>query len=279
MEIQFDVPYVDVTLENVIKKKSLKVRALIDTGATSSCLTRNIIRQLELPIIGVAEVVSVTGKFTVNIYLASFLIDGQKFENVQVMEAELGDDTAALIGWDIIKNSTLLSSISSKLVGQVTHFLTNIPSLKKSLVLILGQDTTEIFRLRIVQQHLAQKGYNGIIVKEQPDINIQSIEEKVNMLASLCRFIVCDNSFTSGHIDELKICAINRFVTAIIQEKGKGATWMQVDYKYDFSFMNTFYYDDPSDIPNAANQAIAWAENKLNDRKLIYDKIYTWRSP
>jgi hypothetical protein len=46
------------------------------------------------------------------------------------------------------------------------------------------------------------------------------------MLASNSRFVICDNTVSSGHIDELRICATNRFVIAIVQEEGKGATWM-----------------------------------------------------
>ena len=120
-------------------------------------------------------------------------------------------------------------------------------------------------------------GYEGIIVKEILDIEIQSVEEKVNMLASLSRFIICDNSFTSGHIDELKICASNRFTTAIIQEENKGATWMQADYSIDYNFMQTFTYTDVSKISEVVKQSVVWAEEQLKKRTELLNSLYHWR--
>jgi hypothetical protein len=200
-------------------------------------------------------------------------------DNFECTVVEIADPTPPLIGWDVIQKSSLLAAISARIPGHVVHFLTAIPTLKQQMVLVLGQDTTHINRLKAIQNHLSSHGYSGIIVKEQTDIDIQSVEEKVNMLASLCRFVICDNSFASGHIDELKICAQNRFVTAVIQEKGKGATWMQSDYRVDFSFIDIFEYPDVAGIPLAVDQAVKWADKKLDDRKNVFNSLYTWRTP
>lgn len=161
--------------------------------------------------------------------------------------------------------------------GLVVSVCDIIQQTKKQFVLVLGQDTTEIYRLHLICDALKNIGYTGIIVKEIPDLEIQSIEEKVNMLASLSRFVICDNSFTSGHIDELKICSSNRFTTAIIQEEGKGATWMQADYPVDFKFIHTFSYSDISKISAVTKQAAYWAEDWLNIRTGNLNSLYPWR--
>jgi hypothetical protein len=93
------------------------------------------------------------------------------------------------------------------------------------------------------------------------------------MLASLCRFVICENTV----VDELKICANNRFVTAILQEQGKGATWMQSDYNVDYSFMKTFYYPSLRKIDEVVDTAIKWAEDKIEERRLKFNKLYKWR--
>jgi len=182
-----------------------------------------------------------------------------------------------LLGWDIIKQGIRHPVFINLVVGDIVHILDAIPSFKKNTVLVLGQDTSEIDRLRSIQAKLKNLGYTGIIVKDIADIDIQSVEEKVNMLASLSRFVICENSTTSGHIDELKICATNRFVTAILQQEGMGATWMQADYPLDFSFIKTFFYPTRTETPSAVEKAAEWAEKKLNERKLYFDRLYSWR--
>jgi len=199
---------------------------------------------------------------------------GGKIFSCQAVEVE--NPCPLLIGWDIIKQGNL-PEIPTKIVGNIVHFLSIIPKLKRELVLVLGQDTTEIERLRVIQNQLKPLRYSGIIVKEYPDIDIQSVEEKVNMLASLCRFVICENSVASGHIDELKICRDNRFVTAILQERGKGATWMQADYPIDYPFMKVFEYPDPASMPLYVMKAVEWAEKKQTKRKKMFDNLYTWR--
>ena len=261
--------YVDIEIHNLANGKSIDCKALIDTGASSCCLPRSIALALDLRPNSMALISSVMGTLAVPQYLVRLVIGKETFRCTVV---EIADPTPALIGWDVIQQSSLLTTISTKIPGHIVHFLTAIPTLKRQMVLVLGQDTTHIDRLN-------SHGYIGIIVKEQSDIDIQSIEEKVNMLASLCRFVICDNSFPSGHIDELKICALNRFVTAVIQEKGKGATWMQSDYRFDFSFIEVFEYPDVGNIRRTVDKAVEWAERKLTDRKSFFDKLYTWRTP
>ncbi|MCX5904302.1 MAG: retropepsin-like aspartic protease [Proteobacteria bacterium] len=271
-----DQPYIALKLHNSVNGKSIDCCALIDTGASSCCIPTSMVRALSLPQTGIVRISTAAGVLDVPQYVVQVVIEKQVFDCVVV---EVSDPTPMLIGWDVIQKSNLLHTISAKIPGQVVHFLTAIPTLKKQMVLVLGQDTTHIDRLMLIKNQLNVRGYTGIIVKDQSDVDIQSIEEKVNMLASLCRFVICDNSFPSGHIDELKICSLNRFVTAVIQEKGRGATWMQSDYPVDYSFITVIEYSDIRGIPDVVEQAIEWAKNKLDERKSFFDKIYRWRTP
>lgn len=268
--------YIDLEIHNPGNGKSITCKALIDTGASACCLPRSIAVSLGLSPFSMVRISSVTEMIDVPQYFVRLVIGEENFDCSVV---EISDPTPVLIGWDVIQKSNLLTTISAKIPGHVVHFLTAIPTLKQQLVLVLGQDTTHIARLKAIQSRLASVGFTGIIVKDQSDIDIQSVEEKVNMLASLCRFVICDNSFASGHIDELKICALNRFVTAIIQEEGKGATWMQSDYPLDYSFISVFHYSDVGKIPQAVDQAVDWARKKLDERKRFFDKLYSWRAP
>ena len=98
------------------------------------------------------------------------------------------------------------------------------------------------------------------------------------MLGSLSRFIICENSESSGHIIELGLASTNRFVTAILQQRGTGATWMQSDYSFDFSFMKAFEYDHPDNVEPIVNEALEWAEEKVRERAAYFNKLYPWRA-
>jgi len=268
-------PYIEVRFSSPCEDVSIRCRTLLDTGAETTCIPEELVHALHLQVHDKRVIETVAGEVRdVGKYFVNVQIGNNLFSKHPVLAIPL---KTPLIGWDILGRGVVLYSLMSRVFGQIIHVLGAIPSFKQRTVLVLGQDTTQIIRLQAIQDRLRGRGYTGIIVKDQADIEIQSIEEKVNMLASLCRFVICDNTFPSGHIDELKICSLNRFVTAILQEEGKGATWMQVDYPLDFSFMKIFKYSSVKQIDSAVNNAVKWAEKKIVERKAFFNRLYSWR--
>ena len=248
---------------------------LIDTGADLTCIPESIAHQLGLQTHDTVVVATAAGnvshlrRVTVGVH-----ISWQTFHVSAVVLPRIG---RPLIGWNILSQGAALPTFTTPIVNTVLQILGAIPTLKSKAVLILGQDTTEIHRLRAIQTRLSDLGYTGLIVKDITDIEIQSVEEKVNMLASISRFVICENSTTSGYIDELKICANNRFVTALLQEGGKGATWMQADYSVDYPFIKTFEYPSSLDVSGKVDEAVKWAEQKLEQRRQEFNRLYPWR--
>jgi len=233
-----------------------------------------LLRKLECTPIGNSLVHTSSGTSFVDIFLVELQIKNKVY-NVNVCGIDSID--FVIIGWDVISTNKILPNLMETIFDQTISFLKIIPELKKTSVLILGQDSTEIVRLHEIKDSIKCLGYEGIIVKEITDINIQSIEEKVNMLGSLSRFIICDNSIPSGHIDELKICTINRFITAVIQESGKGGSWMQADYQFDFNFIKSFNYENIHFIKTLMPEVIDWAEKQLKTREMNLNSLYNWR--
>jgi predicted aspartyl protease len=270
-------PYIEAQFSNTDETLSVTCHALIDTGADVSCISDEIAKSLELQsgVYSYIVVQTAIGQTQVARCPVNIIVGGKLFRNQSVII--LPNLSTPLIGWDILGEQSILSSISSRLFNEVIHILGSLDSLKRQTVLILGQDSTEIHRLRAIELRLKALGYTGIIVKDIADIEIQSTEEKVNMLASLCRFVICENSVASGHIDELKICASNRFVTAILQQEGLGATWMQADYALDFPFIKTFKYSNIEEIEPFVDAAVAWAEAKIEERRTFFNDLYHWR--
>lgn len=275
MSLKKEARIVNALITNLITGSNLKVTALIDTGAEMTCIPKNLAENLGLTPIGIVRIATGAGELDVENAIININIEKQTFKNVKVLI--LPHVNTVLIGWDILSKDNSFTFFKDIIFKDIINIINVIPFLKKDTILILGQDTTEIDRLRSIQIRLSKLSYNSIIVKDITDIEIQSTEEKVTMLASLCRFIICENSTTSGHIDELKICASNRFVTAIIQQEGQGATWMQADYNLDFSFLEQFTYPAIHNMDPCVDSAVKWAEKKVEERKKYFNKLYHWR--
>jgi len=274
MPIRKSLPSIEVTFFNPQNDKKIQARALVDTGANVTVIPESFVSELGLQTHEVVQMQSLGMSFACKQYLCGIQIGRYQLKRIVI---GINNVQFPLLGWDLVAEEPVSRLLVDRIFGSVINLLDAIPSFKKNAVLILGQDTTEMYRLETIRKLLSPRGYTGIIPKTIADIEIQSVEEKINMLASLCRFVICENSFPSGHIDELKICSLNRFVTAILQEEGKGATWMQSDYPLDFAFMKTITYSEMKDIDSALDAAIEWAENKVNDRRAFFNKLYKWR--
>lgn len=98
-------------------------------------------------------------------------------------------------------------------------------------VLILGKDTgPALDRLKRIESKLQELGYYTYIIKEQPDRIGEGVAQKVMRHALSSRFVIIENSEPSGHLYELPhVAKAAECVTIVLQEEGKGATWMFED--------------------------------------------------
>lgn len=152
-------------------------------------------------------------------------------------------------------------------------------SAKETGVLILGQDTTEMYRLERIEECLNSLGYHGIIIKKTVfEVIPQTLEEKVSTFANIAKFIIIENSIPSGHLIELKICEQGKWTTAILQEKGKSSSYLTAHIDFQANFIEKFDYSTVDTICDTVKEAANWAE-KYNQKKIIHlNNIYPWRS-
>lgn len=102
------VSFVDVSLpgnfKNFNPKETLQFKGIWDTGATTSVITREVVRKLNLKPIGKTKVQGVTGTDTRDRFLVDFYLPNKVIiPNVSVTECDgLAGDFNILIGMDII---------------------------------------------------------------------------------------------------------------------------------------------------------------------------------
>ena len=159
----------------------------------------------------------------------------------------------------------------------------------KRSVLILGKDSDEEGweKIRRIKRLVSNKGYYPLILKELPELKHVSLGRKMLVLGALARFVLAEDSRPSGHIDEVKICAINEFVTATLREAGTGSTWMQVHYPITYSFMQRFCYEGAKghvvdrlcghiyqSLEEVVNAAVKWAEDRISEQERAFKDMY-----
>ncbi len=88
--------------------------ALIDTGATITCISEAVAKSAGIRPIGMREVKSATHSTPKNLYLVNLILPldgkGQGFRNIEVMEfvADPNDPIQGLLGMDVIKRGNLI---------------------------------------------------------------------------------------------------------------------------------------------------------------------------
>lgn len=93
----------EVNLYNDTGRKII-AKALWDTGATTTCISYNIAKKLELPVFGKSHIQTPSGEIDVNTYLINIILPNDvEVKDVQVCDSAIGDQNLdVLIGMNII---------------------------------------------------------------------------------------------------------------------------------------------------------------------------------
>ena len=254
--------------------KKIKIEGVIDTGADRSMISPDILKEagIEIKKDNPSMIQTVNGTIMVYSTKVKILAEGKKI--ILMPTVFHGTPIPLLLGMDFIRASGYLPLY----IKQFSVLYGYIQKYRKDCVLIIGNDTDKdsLARLQRIQDELRKLDYEGILLKDYPDIQEQTIEEKLNLFGSIARFIICENSFYSGHIDELSICARNRFVTVILQETGRYTTYLQMCYPIDFSFIKKIEYNLDTLEDNVA-KAVEIGESLVIRRKRELNKVYKFR--
>lgn len=133
-------------------------------------------------------------------------------------------------------------------------------------VLILGKDSgAALNRLKTIGSKLEELGYYIYIIKEEPDRRGESIVQKVLRYALSSKFVLIENTEPSGHLCEIPhVAKAAECVTVVLQEEGKGATWMFEDAYAKHNHRHKLTYRDGG-LEHAVEEAAAWAEKFVAD--------------
>ena len=129
-------------------------------------------------------------------------------------------------------------------------------------VLVLGKDTrAHLKRLQEIARVLKDAGYHVYLVREQPNRPGETVLQKVLRYALSSKFVIVENTDPSGHLYEFPhVAKMAECVVAVLQEKGKGATWMFEDGYERHRHWKKFEYN-PAKLTEAVHTAAQWGED------------------
>jgi len=144
-------------------------------------------------------------------------------------------------------------------------------------VLVLGKDTDAgLDRLTAIASHLRELGYFPYIIKEQPDKVGEGVIQKVMRLALSSKFVIVENTEASGHLYEIPhVTKAAECVTVVLQEEGKGATWMFEDAYLKHRHWKKITYADGG-LDEAVDAAAKWAEEFVREFGVYQKATLPW---
>ncbi len=133
-------------------------------------------------------------------------------------------------------------------------------------VLVLGKDTgPALDRLKQIASTLENLGYYSHIIKDQPDRAGESVIQKVMRFALSSKFVLIENSEPAGQLYEIPhVTKAAECVTVVLQEEGKGATWMFEDAYAKHNHWHKIIYKEGA-LEAGVQDGAAWAENFVRD--------------
>ena len=156
--------------------------------------------------------------------------------------------------------------VNELLLSDHYRTLANAARCKKRYVLIAGRYGDHRPRLEIIKKSLEVLGFVGLILDEYPDIEEQSLAEKMTTYAAISRFVIVDDFVASGHLSELEICRERKFITGVLRFQGQATTAMQADIDSEVAYIKTFEYDSFNDFQDCVLRASAWANAAVAER-------------
>jgi hypothetical protein len=257
--------------------KWLKVASTVDIGFGPSRLGQEYLDVMGFKPLGsrIAEIRSDGSIDSLPLYAIVMKFGEKSFQTLAVPHK---GGLPCIVGGDFIQQASRTELIFELLDREHWRALRNVARCKKKVVLIIGKYGDHRARLEQIEKLLADRGYQGLLLDNFPDIEEQSLPEKMVLFASIARFVLCDDSAPSGHIDELRICSEMRFTTAILRPLGRASTAMHADLAVHVDYMCAFQFEEQT-FDQALVDALRWAEEKVLERSASFNRLYGWRSP
>lgn len=218
-------------------------------------------------------------------YLTDAQCEGADFSGSKVYGAALwnvGYDRVITDSVDISLEADGTVLASNLALAPLIHYLNSdshlteiVAAIKLRTAVVLGCDSLPgaVETLRVIADVGRRTGIAPILVKNQQEIPGEPFLKKALMYSLLARYVILENSYAAGQMVELDKVLGNGCVVAVLQEKGKGSTYLIEEKFVQYTTIKRFWYDG-SDLADAAETAYAWCEKRTRELGQCYSSLY-----
>jgi hypothetical protein len=154
---------------------------------------------------------------------------------------------------------------------------TYLRTFKKRTVLVLGDFKEGRDRLEAIRQALDARGYEAILLDEVPDDLNYDLPQKFHAVASVCRFLVFEDSTPAGHIAEMFLAEQSHHIRVVLREAEEQSTFMTRGMGLASRVHRDWSYD-PANLDVVIDEAVSWAESLIAELAEQHVETYPWLS-
>lgn len=148
---------------------------------------------------------------------------------------------------------------------------------KQKHVLLLGDfSPAGKARLETIGLILRQRGYQVFTldeVNESPDYDLR---QKLTAAATVCRFVVVDDSSRAGQLAEIPELDHLRVISVVLRNRTCVSTFVLRPLEATSKVMKEIEYN-PEDLQTATDHGIAWAEDRVEQLRVERARVLPWR--
>lgn len=154
---------------------------------------------------------------------------------------------------------------------------TYLRTFKQRTVLVLGDLNSGRERLEAIRDSLTQVGYQAVLLSEIPEEPSYDLRQKFQAVASVCRFLVFDDSTPAGQIAEMILAEPLDSIRVVLREGETKSTYMTRGMGLTSKVVREWSYD-VNNLGAVIAEAVEWAESLAIELAEGRQSTYPWRS-
>jgi hypothetical protein len=149
---------------------------------------------------------------------------------------------------------------------------------KRRHVLVLG-DYSESGRHRLtaIRQALARRDYLPLILDEITEFPEYDLRHKLVAVASVCRFVVVDDSSRAGHLVEIPEIEKLRVIAVVLRLRGSQSSFLTRPLEATSKIIKEEQYE-PTTLDEVVGKTAKWAEERVKELGERFGEAYPWRT-
>lgn len=150
---------------------------------------------------------------------------------------------------------------------------------KKRHVLVLGDFSDEgRRRIAAIKVALGRRGYYPFTLDEIEEFSEYDLKHKLIAVASVCRFVVIDDSSRAGQSAEIPVIDTLRILAIVLRLRGSESTFVNRPLEATSRVIKEAEYDEES-LDQAVGETTRWAEALVKELGERFAGAYPWRTP